>query len=191
MEYWRYPILLNRLPRPQDTPSDVTDIATAARFGLSADVRRLLAAGRDPNALDALGVHGLQWAAARNHEEIVDLLLQARAVATTRWDSKTEIERWSPARLAALYGHIAILRKLVAAEPDPASLELDQLLESAAILGHMDTIRFLAEELKAPLTRKRPEDRSAAGAAIRNEQITLSPTCSTVGSTWTASIPVP
>ena len=133
-------------------------------------MRRLLAAGRDANALDALGVHGLQWAAARNHEEIVDLLLQARAVATTRWDSKTEIERWSPARLAALYGHIAILRKLVAAEPDPARLELDQLLESAAILGHMDTIRFLAEELKAPLTRKRPEDRSAAGAAIRNEQ---------------------
>ena len=34
----------------------------------------------------------------------------------------------------------------------------------------MDTIRFLAEELKAPLIRKRPEDRSAAGAAIRNEQ---------------------
>ena len=167
---WRYPILLNRLPRPQDTPSDVTDIATAARFGLTGDVRRLLAAGNDPNALDALGVHGLQWAAARNHEEIVDLLLQARAVATTRWDSKTEIERWSPARLAALYGHIAILRKLVAAEPDPGTLEPDQLLELAAILGHMDTIRFLAEELKAPLTRKRPDDRPAAGAAIRNEQ---------------------
>lgn len=163
-------IALNRPLRPQAAPSDITDIATAARFGVTAEVRRLLAAGRDPNALDALGVHGLQWAAARNHEDIVDLLLQARAFATTRWESKTEIERWSPARLAARYGHFGILRKLVAAEPDPAALELDQLLESAAIDGHMDTLRYLVEELKAPLVRKRPEDRPAVGAAIRNEQ---------------------
>jgi ankyrin repeat protein len=168
-DHWRYPILLNGLPQPQDTPRDIADIATAARFGLTADVRRLLAAARDPNVRDALGVHGLQWAAARNHEEIVDLLLQARAVANTRWDSTIEIERWSPGRLAALYGHIAILRRLVAAEPDPATLELDQFLESAAIGGHLDTIRFLVEELKAPLARKRPGDRPAVGAAIRNK----------------------
>ena len=169
-DYRRYHILLNRLPRPQDTPSHVADIATAARFGLTLEVRRLLTAGRDSNALDQFGVHGLQWAAARNHEDIVNLLLEARAIPTTRWDSKAEIERWSPSRLAALYGHTAILRKLIAAEPQPAELELDQLLESAAVLGQIDTIRFLVEELKTPLTRKRPEDRTAAGAAIRNEQ---------------------
>lgn len=104
-------------------------------------VSRLLARGFDPNTVDPKGVHGLYLALQEGSVKTAEVLID--------WP-KTHIE-WrtpqdeSPLMMAALKGHTALVRKLIARDADVNKPGWTPL-HYAATNGHLKIMEMLLEE---------------------------------------------
>jgi ankyrin repeat protein len=87
-----------------------TVLMTAARTGVAAAVKTLLAHGADVNAKEAWrGQSALMWAAAEGHAETIQVLLEAGAQVNARSNAG-----WTPILFAAREGQLAAVRTLLA-----------------------------------------------------------------------------
>jgi uncharacterized protein len=93
----------------------------AARDGRVEDLRQLLAAGADVNAIDARGKTALMVASCRGHTEIVTALIAAGAEVNARdSDSNTALIYAAYfSQLAPTSRWVAIVQALIAAGADP------------------------------------------------------------------------
>lgn len=64
-------------PSADLVPTDIPDVATAARFGLAERVAQFIADGADVGKTDMFGFDALRWAVVRRYRPILDLLLTA------------------------------------------------------------------------------------------------------------------
>jgi ankyrin repeat protein len=64
-------------PNADVTPTNIPDVATAARFGLTDRVVQFIAEGADIGQTDIFGFDALKWAVVRDYRPIIDLLMAA------------------------------------------------------------------------------------------------------------------
>jgi ankyrin repeat protein len=64
-------------PTPDLIPTQIPDVATAARFGLADRVAKFIADGADVGQRDMFGFDALRWAVVRDYRPIFDLLIAA------------------------------------------------------------------------------------------------------------------
>lgn len=96
-------------------PGGERDLLDAAYRGDHARANRCLQGGVSPNAVDGTGASALDLATARNHPEIVRLLLENRATIV-------QTNERNPLGVAARDGREAVVDLLLAAGADPGAL---------------------------------------------------------------------
>ncbi len=146
------------LDMPLTEETHWTPLTWAARQGLAEVARPLLAAGADPNQINAdqeFPGTPLTWAAERGHLEIVDQLLAAGVDPGPVKELRT-----SPLHAAAEHGHMAIVKRLLAAGADPLALDFQKRTPAQAAGGRQwAKIRTLLRAAEPP--------RDDSGSAIR------------------------
>ncbi len=95
---------------------DRTPLHIAAGKGNALAVGILLDVGADPNQIDVTGWSALQWAVARGHTEVTQMLLPVIKRPCDPHICGGELE--SPLYIAAYHGHLELLRILIAANTD-------------------------------------------------------------------------
>jgi ankyrin repeat protein len=104
-----------RVPAAGARAATSEQVVQAAQRGDVAELKRLLAAGGDPDAASGDGLTPLHWAAERGDSAMAAALLRAKAsvAATTRIGAHT------PLHVAARTASAAVARQLLAAGADP------------------------------------------------------------------------
>src|SRR5262245_40510460 len=123
-------------------PGGSTPLMAAALYGDTALVRRLLAAGADPNAVNSAGATALMWAIPE--PESMQRLLDAGADVNARSD-----DRRSPVLIASgIVGAAPALRLLLEYGGDPWPWRASDLspLREAARAGDADNFHLLLED---------------------------------------------
>lgn len=125
---------------PQDLNTKLTD---AARTRDTAEVRKLLAQGADPNAKDKKGRTPLMEAASEGYTDTVRVLLENGADVNA-----TDLVGWTALFWAAFSRRTDALRTLVAkgADVNAKDNERRTALFWAAQFGYTDTVRALLEK---------------------------------------------
>lgn len=137
------------------------DILVAARDDRADVVMDLLSRGMDPNTSDPAGTTLLMFAAGNGNEQLLEFLLRSRAnmLKQNRYGD-------TAVALAALNGHLPIVRRLVAAGADIANTGWNAL-HYAAFNGHVEIVRFLVSK-KTDLNIRAPNGNTALMLAARN-----------------------
>lgn len=138
------------------------DLLKAAEQNDSAEMMALLKRGADPDTADSDGTTLLMTAARNGNDDLVELLLQMRAKVSRR-------NRYGDDALllASFRGHLAIVKRLVAAG---APLQRDDgwpPLVYAAFNGHLEVVRFLLAQ-GADIDAVSDNSTSALMVAARN-----------------------
>lgn len=118
----------------------------AAKSGDAAKVKKLLAAGADPESGSAIGggATALLWACSGGHEAVVALLLAAGASPNHTVENGT-----SPFSMAAARGHKKIVERLIAAGADITGAVGKRAFEKAAKHGRTDVVALLGRARSA------------------------------------------
>lgn len=123
-------------------PSPSNGLLNAATKGDAAEVRRMLAAGANPNGRNALGWSPLMLAAAERHLDAVVALLEVKADPNAR----NTLGR-TALMFASSYGDDSIAERLLTAGADPNIVPNDQsgwtALMAAAAGGNTSTVGLL------------------------------------------------
>lgn len=155
-------------------PARADALTDAAKADDAAAVRRLLAAGADPNAADADGRTALYWALFSSSPKAAEVLIRAKATDPEKLTAKGEnalmmaafrgyrplvellLERgaevnkpgWTPLHYAATNGHLEIVALLLehSAYIDAESPRKATPLMMAARHGHAQVVRLLLDE---------------------------------------------
>jgi ankyrin repeat protein len=128
-------------------------IVSAIGAGRVEAVRRLLAAGADPNAADSIGFTPLHQAAALGHRAIAELLLDRGAeldAQTTRLytgPGQTIASGGTPLHAAVANQRLALVKLLLqrGAAPDASSADKRTPLNAAATMGWIEGATHLLE----------------------------------------------
>lgn len=137
------------------------DILVAARENRTEVVMDLLSRGMDPNTSDAAGTTLLMFAAGNGNQELLEFLLKSRAnILKQNKYGDTAVG------VAALNGHLSIVRRLVGAGGDAGSPGWSAL-HYAAFNGHTEIVRFLVAN-HAALNARAPNGNTALMLAARN-----------------------
>lgn len=99
-----------------------TELHHAAGAGNTEQVRSLVRTD-DVNAQDSTGRTALFVAAARNHAEVVDVLLAAKADPTLAYHNGERRFQITPLMIAAQSGHVAIVASLLKVTLDPHAFD--------------------------------------------------------------------
>ncbi|KAF4987864.1 hypothetical protein FDECE_15273 [Fusarium decemcellulare] len=149
-----------------ETPYRMTGLHLAAYFGMAEAIRALFSRVGYKDLKDTRGWTPLAWAAMKNHEAIVKLLLENGADA----DSRDAYER-TPLSLAAEKGHEAIVNFLLATEGVDADSK-DQIgstpLLYAAENGHATVFNMLLTTGKVDIHAENRVRQTPAWAAIES-----------------------
>jgi uncharacterized protein len=126
-------------PRPSGDEA-VPDLVTAAAAGDTAEVRRLLAAGADPDTRDARGRTAVTAAAAGEHAETTRALIDAGADVDLQDD-----DRSNALLVCGETGDVAVLREVLRARPDLTRTNRfgGTALIPASDRGHVEVVREL------------------------------------------------
>lgn len=154
-------LLLALVAHGQAVAGAYDDILVAARDNRADTVADLVRRGMDPNTSDRAGTTLLMFAAGHGNLQLVDFLVQSRANLQKKnsyGDTATAI--------AALRGHLAIVRRLVEAGADIAGTGWNPL-HYAAFSGHGDIVAFLAGK-GAPLDAPAPNGQTALMLAAKS-----------------------
>lgn len=137
------------------------DILVAARDNRADVVMDLLSRGMDPNTSDPAGTTLLMFAAGNGNEQLLEFLLQNRAniLKQNRYGD-------TAVAIAALNGHLPIVRRLLAAGADIANTGWNAL-HYAAFNGHVEIVRFLVTK-EMDLDIRAPNGNTALMLAARN-----------------------
>lgn len=137
------------------------DILVAARDNRADVVMDLLSRGMDPNTSDPGGTTLLMFAAGNGNEQLLEFLLKSRANI-----SKQNRYGDTAVAIAALNGHLPIVRRLLAAGADIANTGWNAL-HYAAFNGHVEIVRFLVSK-EMDLDIRAPNGNTALMLAARN-----------------------
>eukprot|EP00752_Nemacystus_decipiens_P018646 g16719.t1 len=129
----------------------LTALHFAAQHGHLAVTELLVVAGADLNAVHYQGGTPIHGGAIGGHLRVVQILIEAGAnVNNTLVDSRVP----PPLFLAALFGHVQVVRELLRASADPLLVNTDLEfvharlpLDAAAAKGHSDVVRELIQQL--------------------------------------------
>lgn len=146
---------------PASFPGAYEDILVAARDDRAEVVIGLVRRGMDPNTSDADGSTLLMYAARHGNPELMEFLLKSRANVRKK-------NRYgdTAASLAALGGHLQMVRRLVEAGAELAGPGWNPL-HYAAFGGHAEVVRYLIS-MQAPLDDRAPNRQTALMLAARN-----------------------
>lgn len=137
------------------------EILIAARDNRTEQVMDLVRRGMDPNTSDPSGMTLLMFAANNGNQELLDFLLRNRA-NTMKYNRYGD----TALALAALRGHVPIVRRLIEAGADLSGPGWAPL-QYAAFAGHADVVSLLLAK-KPDLDKRAPNRQTALMLAARN-----------------------
>jgi ankyrin repeat protein len=137
------------------------DILIAARDDRTDIVVNLVQRGMDPNTSDRSGTTLAMFAAASGNEKLLEFLLMNKCNIL-----KQNMYGDTAVGIAALSGHLSIVRRLVDAGANLGGRGWNPL-HYAAFNGHTDTLRFLLER-RAPIDAWAPNRQTALMLATKN-----------------------
>jgi ankyrin repeat protein len=147
--------------RPEEMPdgTGLWSLQHAARLGRADRIRELVRLGLDVDSADDFGMTALAWAVARDHQTIIDLLLESAAslwpLVPAEDSARTRLRQLNhPLFIAAVHGRMATKAKLLAAHRaqlagrplDKAQQSvLDDSLMAAARQGNLAMAKLLVQ----------------------------------------------
>ncbi len=137
------------------------EILISARDNRTEQVVDLVRRGMDPNTSDPSGTTLLMFAANNGNEALLDFLLRSRA-NTMKYNRFGD----TALALAALRGHLPIVRRLVEVGADLSGPGWSPL-QYAAFAGHTDVVRLLLAR-KPDMDKRAPNRQTALMLAARN-----------------------
>ena len=158
------------LPLCQTSMDQADDLVAAAKQGAVATVEAMLTACQDPNQTDRAGWSALLGAAGAGAQGSVELLLEAGADK----NGLCTHDGTTPLMLAAVSGHLDIVRTLLRASADKDQSADDGAtpLFLAAQAGHQEVARLLLDS-KAEVTRPAPMTaqrlNASCGSSLRGQ----------------------
>lgn len=126
-----------------------TSVLTLALRSNQCEILRLLiAAGFDVNQQDSQGEVPLHLAARLNLVECMEVILDHNSTQIARIDVAEKSFAWTPLFVAAVDGHLPIVKLLIAAGADTERLDSSgwSAKEHAALRGHLEICKYILEE---------------------------------------------
>ena len=133
-------------------------LALATRSNYYKIVQLLVDAGIDLNHQDEHGATALYVAADAGHDECAAILLEGSNDQSINLELAEDVYGWTPLFAACTNGYTSIVKLLISKGADPTKVDKDgySAQEHAALRGHLDIMRYLAQFLPAPSMHASP-----------------------------------
>ena len=130
---------------------EVLALATKSNYGPI--VKLLVEAGININYQDEQGETALHVAARFGNAECANILLTSSIESTADTEVKEKTFGWTPLFVACVDGHLPVVQLLVSWKANLGLLDYSgwTAMEHAALRGHMDIARFLAQHTPKPV----------------------------------------
>ena len=153
----------NRAEIRRTVPKSGAVLAIATKSNFKVIVQMLVNAGVDINWADNTGETALHVAARFGHDECAQIILKGTDSQRADPEAAENSYAWTPLHIAAVDGYLSMVKLLVEAganlaKPDSSGWTAK---EHAALRGHMDIARYLAEEISARESAKETSDSGA------------------------------
>jgi glycerophosphodiester phosphodiesterase len=137
-------------------PQSGAVLALATKANYTVIVEMLVKAGVDINWRDQTGETALHVAARFGHHECAEVILRGSDMAKADLEIIENSYAWTPLHVAAVDGHLSVVRLLVDAGADVYRTDSSgwTAKEHAALRGHMDIARLLAHHMTEEQTAK-------------------------------------
>jgi ankyrin repeat protein len=154
-------------PTPDMIPSNIPDITTAARFGLTEQVAKFIADSAHLAQRDVFGFDALEWSVVRDYRPVFDLIIAAGGnpnfcsalEAAMKYDRgelaillaqrcTSRLERLVLLELAVARGWIGVVKGLIDTEPAlhlSRGADMSAALRKAVAVGHVELVRLLLD----------------------------------------------
>jgi len=134
-------------------------LALATKSNYHKIVKLLVDAGVDINYQDEHGETALHLAARFGHDECARILVEGSESRSMNLELAEKTYGWTPLFIAGVDGHLAIVKMLVDGGADISRLDLSgwSAQEHAALRGHLNIAKYLAQFTPPPSIHSSPE----------------------------------